>query len=122
MALPSSVTVVLVAQPEPRSQPAIASKNTFFIASNIDPFAMIAPNGFLAHPNGSPNGSNFCKCFQTRKVYGLTGKIYPGDPSTNADSASFDLSRNRTSNFELRMTEAEELGWRARGTGRESHL
>jgi hypothetical protein len=42
MALWSSVTV-LVAHPEPRSQPAIASKNNFFIARNIDPSTTIAP-------------------------------------------------------------------------------
>ena len=94
MALLSSVTV-LVAHPEPRSQPAIASKNTFFITCIIDPSAMIAhgkeqsgelplpkiPNGFLTHPNGSPNGSNFYKCLIRRKVYGLTGKTPPGDPT-----------------------------------------
>ena len=42
MALWSSVTV-LVAHPESRSQPAIASKNNFFIARNIDPSTTIAP-------------------------------------------------------------------------------
>jgi hypothetical protein len=42
MALGSSVTV-LVAHPEPRSQPAVASKNKFFIARNIGPGAVIAP-------------------------------------------------------------------------------
>jgi hypothetical protein len=41
MALWSGVTV-LVAHPEPRSQPAIASKNNFFITCNIDAAAMVA--------------------------------------------------------------------------------
>jgi hypothetical protein len=70
MALWSSVTV-LVAHPGPRSQPAIASKNNFFITRIIDAAAMFAfekehsdnsvpsdrlfpfiPNGSLTHPNG----------------------------------------------------------------------
>jgi hypothetical protein len=42
MALWSSVTV-LVAHPATSSQLAIASKNTFFIARNIGPCAVIAP-------------------------------------------------------------------------------
>ena len=41
MALWSEVTV-LVAHPEPSSQPAITSKNNFFIVRNIDPSVMIA--------------------------------------------------------------------------------
>ena len=41
-ALWSSVTVVLVAQPEPRRQPAIANKNSFLINCIIDDCAMIA--------------------------------------------------------------------------------
>jgi len=35
-------------------------------------------NASLTVPNGSPNGSNFCKYLITRKVYGLTGKTPPG--------------------------------------------
>jgi hypothetical protein len=41
MALWSAVTV-LVAHPEPRRQPAIASKNNFFITCNLDAVAMFA--------------------------------------------------------------------------------
>ena len=29
--------------------------------------------GYLTLSNGLPNGSDFCKCFQTRNVDGLTG-------------------------------------------------
>jgi len=36
------------------------------------------PNGSITVSNGSPNGSDFCKALQTRKVYGLTGKTTPG--------------------------------------------
>jgi hypothetical protein len=42
---------------------------------------IINPNGSnapLTAPNGSPNGSDFCKHLIRRKVYGLTGKIPPG--------------------------------------------
>jgi hypothetical protein len=50
MALWSAVTV-LVAHPEPRSQPAIASKNNFFITSIIDAAAVFAFE--KEHSNGA---------------------------------------------------------------------
>jgi len=56
MALWSAVTV-LVAHPEPKSQPATANKTNFFIARNIDLCAMIAPgkeHSNDAHRNGAP--------------------------------------------------------------------
>src|SRR5689334_4770447 len=40
-----------------------------------------ASNGCLTAPNGLPNGSDFCKSLQTRKVDGLTGKTPPGSPA-----------------------------------------
>jgi hypothetical protein len=48
------------------------------------PTAPLRPDAFLTGnltpSNGLPNGSDFCKSLQSRKVYGLTGKIPPGSP------------------------------------------
>jgi hypothetical protein len=51
-----------------------------FVAFGSARLPMI-PNGFLTHPNGSPNGSNFHKYLIRRKVYGLTGNLPPGSPT-----------------------------------------
>jgi hypothetical protein len=45
------------------------------------------PNGSLTPANGSPNGSNFCKCLERRKVDGLTGKTTPGGHTCHAINA-----------------------------------
>src|SRR6266850_3442928 len=36
------------------------------------------PDGCLTLPDGLPDGSNFCKSLQSRKVDGLTAQIPPG--------------------------------------------
>ena len=40
-----------------------------------------ASDGCLTAPDGSPDGSSFCKYLMSRKVDGLTGKTPPGSPT-----------------------------------------
>ena len=41
------------------------------------------PDGCLTLPDGLPDGSNFCKSLQSRKVDGLTAQTPPGSPIPN---------------------------------------
>jgi imidazolonepropionase-like amidohydrolase len=60
-------------------KPAI-SQTPILHAQGSKRLTAFAPNGSLTAPDGSPNGSDFCKSLQTRKVDGLTGKTPPGSP------------------------------------------
>jgi len=68
----------------------------------VNSYLIINPNGSnacLTAPNGSPNGSDFCKYLIRRQVYGLTGKIPPGSlPKASFPSSMSDV---RCSMFEV---------------------